>query len=203
MSETAIKDYKDKDFPLIDNFGDFNLSTILPVQYALVPESDPILKQKTEDFDFDNPPIDPILLYRNLGHTMIQNDGLGLAAPQCGFSHRFFVLRAANVIGVFNPIIVDKSEEEITLEEGCLSFPLLFIKVKRPKKIRVRYTLPNREVVTQVYDGMTARCFQHELDHLDGKTFLTVANRFFIDAGKKKRAKLRSGKYTLRDVGYD
>jgi peptide deformylase len=73
----------------------------------LVDCNDPILKQKTENFDFANPPINPVELYNDLAETMRENDGLGLAAPQVGLPYRVFVMRAENIIGIFNPRIVD------------------------------------------------------------------------------------------------
>lgn len=99
-----------------------------------------------------------------------------------------------NVIGVFNPRIVDTSEETVLLDEGCLSFPGLFVKIRRPKKIRARYTLPNGETVTQVFDGMTARIFQHELDHLDGVVYYTRANPIHLEKGKKLAKKIERRK---------
>lgn len=151
----------------------------------LVDKNDPILKQTLEKFDFKNPPVDPVLLYQDLAQTMIEHNGIGLSANQIGLPYRAFVMRAEDVIGVFNPIIVDFSAETVTLEEGCLSYPNLFVKINRPKKIKARYTLPNGEVVTQVFDGITARCFQHELDHLDGILYTKRANRIHLEHAKK------------------
>lgn len=184
--------------PLVSQVGAFSE---IPHVLDLVDEKADILKQPTERFDFDNPPCDPIVLYRNLGETMLHHNGLGLAAPQCGLNYRAFVLRThPEVLGVFNPILVDKSEEEITLEEGCLSAELLFIKVKRPKRIRVRFTTPDGQTNTHVFDGMTARCFLHELDHLDGITMWKRANKLHVEAGRKKRKKIRDGKLVLKDA---
>jgi peptide deformylase len=172
----------------------------IPTALPLVSENDPILKQKTERFDFDNPPMNPVQLYQNLGRTLMAHDALGLAAPQVGLPYRFFVLRTENILGVFNPILVDKSEEEVTMEEGCLSFVNLFIKIKRPQRIRARFTTPDGQTQTAVFDGMTARAFLHEYDHLEGKVFTTVANRFHLDAGRKKRHLIKSGRYTVSHV---
>lgn len=157
----------------------------------LVPCTDPILKQPLEKFDFTNPPVDPIELAHDLAETMIANNGLGLSANQMGLPYRAFAMKAEKIIVCFNPIIVDMSTETVTLEEGCLSFPLLFVKVKRPKKIKVRYTEPNGNVVTKVFDGMTARVFQHELSHLNGLTFMQEASRIHIEQAKNKLKKLQ------------
>jgi peptide deformylase len=155
----------------------------------LVDKYDPILRQATERFDFKNPPVDPVLLYQDLAQTMIEHNGIGLAAPQIGLPYRAFVMRAEDVIGVFNPIVVDISSETVILEEGCLSYPNLFVKIKRPKKIKARYTLPNGEVVTKIFDGITARCFQHELDHLNGVLHTSRANKIHLEQAKKIASK--------------
>ena len=159
--------------------------------YSLVSETNPILKMKTELFDFNAPPINPVILYRNMANTMLEKNGIGLAAPQVGLPYRMFVMRThPEVLGIFNPILVDFSEEQIILEEGCLSFSNLLIKVKRPRKIRARFTNPDGQTETRVFDGITARCFLHELDHLNGTTMLDVVSRTQVDVAMRKRNKL-------------
>ena len=123
----------------------------------LVDSKDPILKEVTPTFDFQNPPTDPIELAHDLAQTLIQNNGIGLAAPQIGLPYRAFAMMGEKIIVCFNPKIVDTSTEQLYLEEGCLSFPEFILKVKRPKKIKVRYTEPNGNVETKIFDGMTAR----------------------------------------------
>ena len=154
---------------------------------------DPILRQSTENFDFANPPINPVELYNDLAETMRENDGLGLASPQVGLPYRAFVMRAENIIGVFNPKIVDASSEMVYLEEGCLSYPNLWVKIKRPKKIKVRFTNPDGQTETRVFDGMSARVFQHELDHLDGVLHVKRANKFHLEQARKLAKKLNKG----------
>jgi peptide deformylase len=100
-------------------------------------------------------------------------------------------MRAEEVIGCFNPKIVDFSSETVLLEEGCLSDPGLFVKIKRPKKIKARYTLPNGETVTKVFDGITARCYQHELDHLNGLLYTSRANAYHLEKAKKNAKKFK------------
>ena len=134
----------------------------------LVPSNDPILKTSLPEFDFSNPPVNPIQLAKDLAKTMIASKGIGLAANQIGMPHRAFALATNPVIVCFNPRIVDVSEEKIELEEGCLSYPGLLLKIVRPRRIKVRYQYPNGEVVTQVFHDMTARIFQHEC--LPGRT---------------------------------
>lgn len=156
----------------------------------LVNNTDQILYTKTERFDFSNPPIDPSELAHILAQTMIANNGIGLAAPQIGLPYRAFVLTGKPIMCCFNPIIVDTSSEQIYLEEGCLSFPNLIVKIKRPKIIRARYTMPNGETVTNKFIGMTARIFQHELDHLNGVVFTQRANSYHLEKARKKNVRI-------------
>jgi peptide deformylase len=96
----------------------------------------------------------------------------------------------ASIIGVFNPIILDYDEETVVYEEGCISFPGLFIKVKRPRGIRVRYRGWDGNAGSTRYEGFTARVFQHEYDHLNGITFQQRANRFHLEQAKKFKEKV-------------
>lgn len=156
----------------------------------LVKSDDPILRQKTEVFDFQNPPTDPIQLAKDLYETMVENKGLGLAAPQVGLPYRVFALYAVPGIVCFNPRIVDETSEKIDLEEGCLTFPNLFFKVKRPRRIKVRYLEPNGTVINKVLDGMTARVFQHELDHLNGIVYTSKAHKIHLERALRKKKEL-------------
>ena len=108
----------------------------------LVKEDAPILKQACEDFDFSNPPCDPIELAKNLNETMIAKDGLGLSANQVGLPYRVFVIRIEKdePFPIFNPKILTMSDKMISMKEGCLSFPLLYMSIKRPDSVRIRFT---------------------------------------------------------------
>lgn len=151
------------------------------------------LKQVAEPFDFANPPVDPVELAHTLAQAMLEKDGAGLAANQLGLPYRAFVIKADPIICCFNPKIVDVGEETAILEEGCLSFEGDYVKVKRPRRIKVRFTRPNGEVVTEKFIDFTARVFQHELDHLDGITMLDRCSflekeRMFKRRKKRARA---------------
>lgn len=160
----------------------------------LIHNSNEILYKKLEDFDFANPPEDPVQFARDLAETMMHHMGLGLAANQVGRSLRCFVMRSNPIICCYNPIIVDASDEKVTLEEGCLSFKNLFVKVKRPRIIKVRYTEPNGNVETKTFTDMTARIFQHELDHLDGIVFTKRANSIHLIQARNKQNRLNRRK---------
>lgn len=156
---------------------------------SLISNKEELLHTKMERFDFANPPTDPIALAKTLAEHMITHQGLGLSANQIGLPYRAFVMTGSPIICCFNPMIVDVSEEQILLEEGCLSYPDLFIKIKRPRIIKVRFTMPNGETVTEKYDGMTARIFQHEYDHLEGIDYRKRATRYHLEQARKKRDK--------------
>lgn len=147
----------------------------------LVNPDHPILKQELEAFDFSNPPTDPVELANVLIETMKANRGIGLAANQCGLPYRVFVLWSEKPFVCFNPRIIDASSETNMLEEGCLTFPHLFVKIKRPSIVKVRFQDAFGEMHTEKFVGMTARAFQHELDHMDGALYQTRANRIHLD----------------------
>lgn len=153
----------------------------------LVPPNDPILTKPCDVFDFGNPPIDPIEFAKDLIKTMYDSNGIGLSANQVGIPYRVFAMRGAPENFVcFNPKLVQPSEMEVILEEGCLTYQGLLVKIKRPQHIRVRFTTPNGETLTKQFTGMTARTFQHELDHLDGIIFYNRANRYHRDQALRK-----------------
>jgi peptide deformylase len=155
----------------------------------LVNKNDPILKTELEHFDFSNPPTDPIELAHDLAQTMIDRKGIGLAANQVGLPYRVFVISGEQILACFNPRIVDYSSEQVYMIEGCLSHPGLAIKVKRPSTIKVRYTQPNGETKTEKFQGLTARVFQHELDHLNGIVHINRASLIHKEqAFKQQRA---------------
>ena len=153
----------------------------------LVDHNDPILTRVCESFDFSNPPIDPIEFAKDLVKHMYDWNGLGLAANQVGLPYRVFAMRGSPENFVcFNPRIVDRTTEEVALEEGCLSYPGLLVKIKRPKSIKVRFAMANGDVRTDTFTGMTARIFQHELGHLDGEIFYNKASRYHRDKALEK-----------------
>ena len=161
--------------------------------YKLVPDDDPILSKETEYFDFDNPPMDATELFENLKETMIEHKGLGLAAPQVGLPYNAFVMGNPSdpdsIFSVFNPKIVNVDGTS-DMDEGCLSFSGLFIKIKRPAAIRVRFSGHDGYVDTTDFSGYTARVFQHEYDHLQGITFINRASKLRVERAKKQKLKL-------------
>ena len=137
--------------------------------FNLVNEDDPVLLEELKPFDFANPPVDPVRFASSLVETCKRNRGLGLSTNQCGFQHRVFVMGTGeDYVAFFNPEVTWVSDENIKMEEGCLSFPDLFLNIERPIAIAVKYQDFNGTVKTTNFAGLTARCFLHELDHMDG-----------------------------------
>lgn len=110
--------------------------------------------------------------------TMYRAPGIGLAAPQVGVSLRVVVVDLAKKdeppapLRLVNPEITWRSDEQVVMEEGCLSLPEQFAELARPASIRLAYLDEGGEPRTLEADGMLARCLQHEVDHLDGILFV-------------------------------
>jgi peptide deformylase len=179
----------------------------LPV-FDLVSINSPVLYSKLEEFDFTKPPVNPNEFASSLVETCKKFNGIGLSANQCGFPYRVFVMGAGEeYIACFNPKVIS-TEEETHMEEGCLSFPLLVLKITRPKKITVEYQDFTGEKRTTTFEGITARCFLHELDHMDGIVYTTRVKPLALEFGMKKMKKLgnkihkaiKSGKIKPEDV---
>ena len=122
---------------------------------------------------------------------MEANFGVGLAAPQVGSSYNMFVMKHSFLgnMGVYKPEILE-TEGTVQIEEGCLTWPLLFIHIDRPAKIKVRFYKNDGETVVETWmDGIDARCFLHEYDHLQGTNFIDIVSEFKLRRAKEKRDK--------------
>jgi len=171
---------------------------------------DPILSKKAlpvENFDGEL-----LELCKNMLYTMYKAPGIGLAAPQIGISHRFFVLDVDydrekvttsdgtedysytdfNPLIVINPVFKEMSGESIR-EEGCLSVPGVYEEVKRSSDVLIEYQDLKGEKHELRADGLLAICLQHEFDHLEGKIFLERLSLLKRNFFKKKliKAKMR------------
>jgi peptide deformylase len=92
---------------------------------------------------------------------------------------------------VFNPRVVDVSDKELSMKEGCLSFPLLYLNVKRPDSVRIRFQDETGETRTEKFSGMTARIVLHEFDHMLGKVYTQKASAFETQRAMRKRTILK------------
>lgn len=120
---------------------------------------------------------DLIKLLNHMVSKMRQADGVGLAAPQIGDTRRFFVAELeGEIFKIINPTIIKKSKAVEKMEEGCLSLPKANIEVTRPKKITAEYHDEEGDLYEIELEGFSARVFQHELDHLNGKLIIDYVN---------------------------
>lgn len=151
--------------------------------YAIRIVGDPVLRQKAAEVSDIDGKI--AKLVEDMIPTMYDAAGLGLAAPQVGVQKRLFVYDLHDDQGpkvLINPTI-SEARGEWVYEEGCLSVPGLHWEIVRPKEVHLTgYDLDGNEVSFEA-DELTARLFQHELDHLDGKLLLDL-----LDADQRREA---------------
>jgi len=122
---------------------------------------------------------------------MMKSHGVGLAAPQVGINKSFFIMGSKESYTVItNPKIIEKGENLVKMQEGCLSFPDLWLNIIRPDNVVVEYVNTNGKKVTEKLEGMVSRIFQHETDHLNGITYDTLVSRLALDIAKRKQQKI-------------
>lgn len=162
--------------------------------YPIVAFGDPVLKKKAEEIEKGT---DIKKLVEDMFETMYEANGVGLAAPQIGLSLRLFIVDAEpmdpeNLQGYkkafINPVIVEEFAEEWSYEEGCLSIPGVRAHITRPETITVKYYDTDWNEHIEDLDGMKARVFQHEYDHIEGI--------LFVDYISTLRRKLLKGKFS-------
>lgn len=132
-------------------------------------EEDPILRKKSREVTDINDRIKEIV--QDMGETMYENNGLGLAAVQVGILKRIVVIdfrEGDGLMVLINPEIVEKSDQENIDIEGCLSVPNRSEYVKRPKSLVVEYTDLDGNRKKYEAEDYEAHCICHELDHLNG-----------------------------------
>lgn len=123
------------------------------------------------------------------------NNGIGLAANQLGISKRVFVMGHETnpdfpkPFALFNPEILEQSTHEVLDQEGCLSFPGVLLSVKRPEWVKVKYFDSSGTEHTDQYHGYASKCFQHELDHLNGVCFVDKVSKLKLQLALKKQRK--------------
>ena len=135
----------------------------------LIKSEDPLLHKRIDSCSYN---LDRQFLSRTLIDSMIHHNGIGLSANQIGISERAFAMvrdiEYNEIIVCFNPRIIKSYTEEVEMEEGCLSYPGIFLKITRPKKIIVKYEDIDKKIHKLKLDGLSARIFLHEYDHMEG-----------------------------------
>ena len=154
------------------------------------------LVQHSEPWDFVKDG-DPAELESAMCKFMLKASGIGLAANQIGITKRVFVMGSNNIPGfpapfaLFNPRIIEASKELVLDQEGCLSYPGLFLTVKRPSWVVAEYQNSKGDIVEARFEGYLAKSFQHELDHLDGICFVDKVSQMKLQLAMKKLRKIK------------
>jgi len=160
-------------------------------QLQIVDPESPIMRTQLLPFDFSQHTSDDVeKLAKVMANKMVELGGIGLSANQVGLPYRMFVMGTDdNYLAVFNPEIVETFGEADTFKEGCLSYPGLFMYIKRPPSIRVRYQNTKGELREVDFSGLSARIFQHEYEHMSGRDFTVGASKLKIKMALDRYAK--------------
>ena len=159
----------------------------------LIKDDDIVLKTKSTPWIFstDEDLESAKQLEIDMVQLMVTSRGIGLAANQVGLLKRVFAIHLKDQVPfcMFNPEIVSTDTAEVQAEEGCLSFPNLWLAVKRPASINAKYLDRTGKECTIELKGIDARCFLHELDHLDGVCFTDKVSKLKLAMAIKKQRK--------------
>ena len=149
-----------------------------------------ILRERMPEFDFSNPISDPKQLEQDMLETMYAYDGLGLSANQVGIRARVFTMGhkdfKESAQAFFNPVIVANTDNIVDMEEGCLSFPGVYVKIKRPSAIKAKWQNSSGEWEEGEFSGYECKVFLHEYDHLEGVVFKDRVSTLKWALGVKK-----------------
>jgi peptide deformylase len=149
------------------------------------------LNKQVKAVDLDNPGFDPAELKKEMTELMLASNGIGLSANQVGLDAQVFVMgdSVENSTICINPTVLQYTEETVDDIEGCLSFPNIYVKIKRPKEILAEWYNEDLEKQTVKIEGYSAKCYLHELDHLLGITFKDRASKLKWNMATKKARK--------------
>ena len=157
---------------------------------SLVYYPSPKLRAPTREAEVD-PSIEGFV--RDMAILMLDNGGIGLAAPQVGRDERIVVLnlsqRPGDTVALLNPVVTDKSDDTWFAIEGCLSFPGVKVRVERPVEIKVSALDINGDACDLELKEGPARCLLHEIDHLNGKLLIDYCGKIKRDSVERKMAK--------------
>ena len=153
---------------------------------------DSFLDKQVSEVDLENPNFDPKEIKEQMIDLMLSSNGIGLSANQVGLDAQVFVMGDSlkNSTICINPTVLQYTSETVLDVEGCLSFPNVFVKVKRPKEILAKWYNENLEEQVVKIEGYSAKCYLHEWDHLQGVTFKDRVSKMKWDMATKKARKL-------------
>ena len=134
-------------------------------------------------------------LKENLIETMKNFHGIGLSASQCGVMERVFVMysnvRKDEIISCFNPQIISEGTEMVLMDEGCLTYPGLWLKINRPDHIDCSFEDENGDLQEVTMMGLECRICQHEMDPMEGSNITNRVSKLKMDMAKKRAAKMQ------------
>ena len=163
--------------------------------YKLLEPQHPLVHTKLPEYEETDSSVKQQLM-DDMIETMKHYGGIGLSANQVGIPCRMFVFGDnKNYVACFNPKILVESENTIPIEEGCLTYPGLFVKIYRPDWIEVEFEDEKGESHSDTFEGLMCRVFQHEMDHMDGIDFTSRAKRMDLNIAKRK---MKRGKLKLK-----
>ena len=155
--------------------------------YTLLEANHPLLHSPLPEITAETEPEDRVELTNNMAETMRHYGGIGLSANQVGIALRMFVFGDnKHFIPCFNPKILEYGGPEVAIEEGCLTYPGLFVKIYRPEWIVAEWEDENRELHKETFTELQSRVFQHEYDHMEGIDFRSRAGRMTLDIAQRK-----------------
>ena len=153
----------------------------------LLEPNNPILRVRMESVSED---CNREKVRQDLIDSMEHYQGVGLSANQIGIIERVFIMYedvgTRKILTCFNPKLLETSKEQILMDEGCLTYPGVWLKVKRPIAIKVEFEDEKGEKHEREFQGLTSRIFQHEYDHMQGTDFTQKVSRLKIERAMKK-----------------
>lgn len=158
------------------------------VNTAIAPFNDAMLKEH----DFEN----RAEVSKAMFMCMKKYGGIGLTCNQAGLPFRMFVmgnhlsLNNGEKYAVWNPKIINTSDRTVLMQEGCLTFPYLFLKIERPWSVEVEFEDDDGKVIKKEFNNLFSRIYQHEFDHCMGVTFVEKVSKLKFDMAKKKAEKM-------------
>ena len=175
--------------------------------YKLLPPNDERVLSSIVPFDMEEfkkqEKIGITEFCNNMFETMKNYGGIGLSANQVGKPYRLFVMGDNPNIEkgkkwvCINPEITNVSKDTIRYKEGCLTFPFLFLDIERPQKVKVTYLNEQLETVEEEFDGIVSRCYQHELDHMQGTVFTELVSKLKLNMADEQEDDSLWGKTKL------
>ena len=169
-------------------------------ELKLIPPTDPRVNNAIAPFVDEMLKDEGFESWKELSEAMFkcmeQFGGIGLSANQVGLPFNMFVagghpsIENGMKITMFNPMVVSSGEEEVMMKEGCLTYPFIFLDIKRPRKVVMKYTDVDNNLQEAQLDGMMSRICQHEYDHMLGRNFTERVSKFKIKRAMEKRDKM-------------